>query len=68
MLRLKLFLDRTAFEIASMDERQSAYEDWKHASVEERLAPLERLREIHYCAKAAARLQRLFVVVERPSS
>jgi hypothetical protein len=58
-------VNRDAFEIASMDDHRPAFEDWKDATVEERLRALEQLREIHLGARATERLQRLLVVVER---
>jgi hypothetical protein len=60
-------VDREAFEIASMDDRRPAFEEWEGTTVVERLEALERLREIHYGARATDRLQRLLVVVERTS-
>lgn len=58
-------LDRSAFEIVSLDEEGDDREYWRARSPQERMEALELMRQIIYgYDPATARLQRFFEVVE----
>jgi len=61
----KFKLDRSAFEIGSLDEETDEREYWRTKSPDERMAALELLRQIIYgYDPATTRLQRVFEVAE----
>ena len=58
-------IDRSALEIASIDDRESERRYWRAKSPEERMQALELMRQIIYgYDPATTRLQRVFEVVE----
>jgi hypothetical protein len=58
-------MDRSALEIASIDERESEQQYWRAKSPQERMQALELMRQIIYgYDPATTRLQRVFEVVE----
>ena len=58
-------LDRSAFEIASLDADSADRDYWRARSPEERMEALELMRQIIYgYDPATARLQRFFEVAE----
>jgi hypothetical protein len=58
-------IDRSALEIASIDERDSELRYWRAKSSEERMQALELMRQIIYgYDPATSRLQRVLEVVE----
>lgn len=58
-------MDRSAFEIASIDEHESERQYWRAKSAQERMQALELMRQIIYgYDPATTRLQRVFEVVE----
>ncbi len=58
-------MDRTAFEMASLDDPDDSAEYWKHRTPEERLAGVELMRQILYgYDPATARLQRVLQLAE----
>jgi hypothetical protein len=58
-------IDRSALEIASIDECESERRYWRAKSTKERMQALELMRQIIYGYDAATtRLQRVFEVVE----
>ena len=61
----KARLDRSAFQIASLDDDADEREFWRAKSPEERMEALELLRQIIYgYDPATTRLQRVFEIVE----
>lgn len=61
----KFKLDRSAFEIASLDEETDEREYWRTKSPDERMAALELMRQIIFgYDPATTRLQRVFEVAE----
>jgi hypothetical protein len=59
-----LKVDRTVFSVVPLTEPDDSLAYWLSRPVTERLEALERLRRISYGPLAAARLQRVFEVVE----
>jgi hypothetical protein len=58
-------LDRSAFQIGSLDDGREELEYWRAKSPEERMEALELMRQIIYgYDPATTRLQRVFEVVE----
>jgi hypothetical protein len=58
-------IDRTAFELASLDDPDDSAEYWKHRTPAERLAGVELMRQIFYgYDPATARLQRVLQLAE----
>jgi hypothetical protein len=58
-------VDRSAFEIGSLEDETSEKEYWRLKTPEERMEALELLRQIVYgYDPATTRLQRVFEVVE----
>jgi hypothetical protein len=58
-------LDRSAFEVGSLDEESAEHEYWRAKSPQERMVALELMRQIIYgYDPATTRLQRVFEVVE----
>jgi len=58
-------IDRSALEIASLDDRESERRYWRAKSPQERMQALELMRQIIYgYDPATTRLQRVFEVIE----
>jgi hypothetical protein len=58
-------LDRSAFQIASLDEEPNDREFWRAKSPQERMEALELMRQIIYgYDPATTRLQRVLEIVE----
>ena len=58
-------LDRSAFQIGSLNDDREEIEYWRAKTPEERMAALELMRQIIYgYDPATTRLQRVFEVVE----
>ena len=58
-------VDRSAYEVASLDEDRSEKAHWASKSPQERMEALELLRQINYgYDPATTRLQRVFEVAE----
>jgi hypothetical protein len=58
-------LDRSAFEVGSLNDDRAEREYWRAKSPEERMQALELMRQIIYgYDPATTRLQRVFEVVE----
>ena len=58
-------LDRSVFEIASLDEPSSEREYWRSISPRQRMEALELMRQIVYgYDPASTRLQRVFEIAE----
>ena len=60
-------LDRTAFQITTLEEQGNDLAYWQSKTPQERLAAGEALRQLHYGYDPTdARLQRVLTIVERP--
>ena len=59
-------LDRSAYEVVSLESASGDAEYWRARTPEERMRALELLRQIFYgYDPATARLQRVFEIAER---
>ena len=64
-----LKMDKTAFQVVSLDEASSEKDFWLSKSPQERLDALEVMRQIIYgYDPATARLQRVFEITQLTSS
>lgn len=62
-------MDKTAFDVVSLDDASDEREYWQSKTPAERLAALELMRQIVYgYDPATTRLQRILTTSEHPSS